>query len=203
VSASPGIGAAIVRQKDGGQRELVVTVEQDVPTGPISGEVLLSISGENPLTLKVPVLGQVVGNARAQPPDLFFGVVAQGASVTRKVSLLASRGTVSTCSWSVSEPLKDRVTVTADAHAEETTLSVTLRLPGVLPGTKTSTKVEGDILVTVSILPGGPSSTSASSEVQTPSGDPQKAGVAASGVLRIPIIAFVAGEDRDTIRDTE
>ena len=132
-------------------KELKLVFESNAPNGPMTGKVLISFHDDEPLILMASVIGQVIGDVYADPTTVFFGLVQQENTVTKRVQLRGRKNSITIIRLEVSKSIERIITVDVTEDSLEPALRVSLSVPKLPKGQKSEKRIDGFIRLVVGI----------------------------------------------------
>jgi hypothetical protein len=142
---------ADIKYADDTHHDLYLTIDGNTPIGPLSSKIYIEIQGEDPLTLQIPILGQIIGEVYAEPTTVFWGVVEEGDSARETVRLKANQGYLKVERFNASDSIKSILAIDIKKENVGAALNIDLRPQTLEEGRRKAKKVEGFIRVFVKI----------------------------------------------------
>ena len=130
--SNPAVHARIEPRSDGPGQRIVVTLDDALPLGRLSEQLVLRTTSPREPTLTLPVLGSVEGDVVLLPPQVTFGVARDATAAERDVFIRNRSGRPLSVTSVV---VPDGVTYRLSTVEEGTEYRLTLGLrPGLPPG---------------------------------------------------------------------
>ena len=120
-----------------------------MPIGPLSSNIYVKIQGTDPLTLQIPVLGQIIGEVYAEPATVFWDGIEEGNSATKTVLLKANQGYLEIDRFNLSDSVKNILTIEVKKENVVPALIVNLNPQRLERGSQMPKKFKGFIQVFV------------------------------------------------------